>query len=65
MARSLVIQLLMIHLDTSFLINAFKARSTQARILRSWIAAGEALGMSAVAWPEFVFGVLRLSYCRV
>jgi predicted nucleic acid-binding protein len=46
----------MIHLDTSFLIRALAAGTPQDRRIRAWLAAGEALGMSAVAWAEFLCG---------
>ena len=46
----------MIHLDTSFLIHALAEGTPQDRRLRAWLAAGEALGMSAVAWAEFLCG---------
>ncbi len=61
MARPLVIRLPMIHLDTSFLISALEARPPQDRRLRTWMAAGETLGMSAVAWAEFLCGPLHPS----
>ena len=51
----------MIHLDTSFLIRALEAGSVQDRQLRNWIAAGESLGISAVAWTEFLCGPLHPS----
>lgn len=51
----------MIHLDTSFLIRALDAGSTQDRRLREWISEGEMLGMSAVAWTEFLCGPLHAS----
>ena len=51
----------MIHLDTSFLIRALVAGSAQDQELRSWISDGEVLGMSAVAWAEFLCGPLRSS----
>ncbi len=46
----------MIHLDTSFLVHALAAGTAQDQCLRGWLAAGEALGMSAVAWAEFLCG---------
>jgi predicted nucleic acid-binding protein len=45
-----------IHLDASFLIRALAEGTPQDRRLRAWLAAGEALGMSAVAWAEFLCG---------
>lgn len=46
----------MIHLDTSFLIRALVRGSPEDQVLREWIAAGESLGMSAIAWAEFLCG---------
>ena len=46
----------MIHLDTSFLIRASVSGSTEDRALREWVGAQEALGVSAVAWAEFLCG---------
>ena len=46
----------MIHLDTSFLVPALTAGSAHDRRLRGWLAAGEPLGMSAIAWAEFLCG---------
>jgi predicted nucleic acid-binding protein len=46
----------MIHLDTSFLIRSLVRGSTQDRTLRRWLAKGESVGVSAVAWTEFLCG---------
>lgn len=46
----------MIHLDTSFLIRSLVRGSAEDRHLRSWIAAGELLGVAAPAWAEFLCG---------
>ena len=46
----------MIHLDTSFLIRALTRGSREDARLRGWIRANEPLGMSAVAWAEFLCG---------
>ncbi|MEY2880964.1 MAG: hypothetical protein RLZZ15_3344 [Verrucomicrobiota bacterium] len=48
----------MIHLDTSFLIDALVPGSGQEAQLVNWLAAGETLGISAVAWGEFLCGPL-------
>lgn len=48
----------MIQLDTSFLIRALVAGSAEDRRLRSWVARATPLGMSAVAWAEFLCGPL-------
>jgi len=45
-----------IHLDTSFLVHALAAGTSQDELLRGWLATGETLGMSAVAWAEFLCG---------
>ena len=46
----------MIHLDTSFLIRALVRNSDEARLLGAWIREARALGMSVVAWTEFLCG---------
>ena len=51
----------MIHLDTSFLVNALDLGSPQDRSLRRWVGGGETLAMSAVAWSEFLCGPLTRS----
>jgi hypothetical protein len=48
----------MIHLDTNFLIDALGPGSMQATILQDWLASGEPLGISSVAWGEFLCGPL-------
>ncbi len=48
----------MIHWDTSFLIRALGLGSPADRKLRGWIGEGETLGMSTVAWAEFLCGPL-------
>jgi predicted nucleic acid-binding protein len=45
-----------IHLDTSFLIRALVPGSPQDRTLREWLGDRTALGISAVAWAEFLCG---------
>ena len=52
----------MIHLDTGFLIRALVAGSTEDRTLRAWIRNGEALGISAIGWAEFLCGPLEASH---
>lgn len=46
----------MIHLDTSFLIRSLVPGSSEDARLRHWLGAGEPLGMSAIAWAEFLCG---------
>jgi len=46
----------MIHLDTGFLIRGLVAGSREDASLRAWLAAGEPLGMSTIAWAEFLCG---------
>ncbi len=48
----------MIHLDTNFLIDALVPGSAQEAQLVGWIGAGETLGISALAWGEFLCGPL-------
>jgi predicted nucleic acid-binding protein len=48
----------MIHLDTSFLIRSLVPGSETDRRLRAWLREGEPLGMSAIAWAEFLCGPL-------
>jgi predicted nucleic acid-binding protein len=47
-----------IHLDTNFLIDALVIGSAQEAQLVGWLAAGETLGISAIAWGEFLCGPL-------
>ncbi len=46
----------LIHLDANFLIRGLVPETPQAVSLREWLAAGEAVGMSTVAWAEFLCG---------
>ena len=45
-----------IHLDTSFLIRGLVHGSAEDRRLRDWLKKGETLGMSVIAWAEFLCG---------
>jgi predicted nucleic acid-binding protein len=58
----------MIHLDTNFLILALVPGTVQDTQLRTWLAAGEAVGADAVVWTEFLCGPLtqeQLDLARV
>jgi predicted nucleic acid-binding protein len=45
-------------LDANFLIDALAPGSPEATIVSEWMAVGESLGISAVAWGEFLCGPL-------
>src|SRR5439155_9243056 len=44
----------MIHLDTNYLIGLALAGSPAAQRVDQWLAAGESLAASALAWTEFL-----------
>jgi predicted nucleic acid-binding protein len=46
----------MIHLDTNFLIQSLVPGSRAESQLQGWLAAGDELGMSVIAWSEFLCG---------
>lgn len=46
----------MIQLDTNFLIRGLVPGSEQDEELRQWLKAGTRLGISAIAWAEFLCG---------
>jgi predicted nucleic acid-binding protein len=48
-----------IHLDMSFLIRALVPGSPEDRALRRWMAAGEGVAMSTIAWAELLCGPLE------
>ncbi|HEX7720546.1 MAG TPA: type II toxin-antitoxin system VapC family toxin [Pyrinomonadaceae bacterium] len=48
----------MIHLDTSFLIQALVPESAAATKLETWLTSGEDLGISSIALSEFLCGPL-------
>ena len=48
----------MIHLDTNFLIRALVPTSAEEAKLQAWLKDGEDLGISCVAWSEFLCGPL-------
>ncbi len=47
-----------LHLDTNLLIDLVTANSPHVAIVREWLADGEELGVSAIAWSEFCNGHL-------
>ncbi len=55
----------MIHLDTSFLIRALRAGSPEDARLRGWLRESEPLGMSALAWAEFLCGPVSAAHVRL
>ena len=46
----------MIHLDTGFLIRALVRNSAEDLKLRSWLRMQTQVGMSSIAWAEFLYG---------
>ncbi len=47
----------MIHLDTNFLVRATThADSHESERVKAWLRSGEVLGMSSVAWAEYLCG---------
>src|SRR6266487_3252994 len=48
----------MTHLDTNFLIQALVTGSPAEIKMLAWLAAGEDLGISTIAWSEFLCGPL-------
>ena len=47
-----------LHLDTNLLIDLVTADSPHVAVVREWLAGGEELGVSAIAWSEFCNGYL-------
>jgi len=47
-----------IHLDTNFLIDALVAGNLQEAQLVAWLSTGETAGIGALAWGEFLCGLL-------
>ncbi len=50
----------MIHLDTNYLIGLLVRGSAAALEVDGWLAAGESLAASAIAWTEFLNGPVTL-----
>lgn len=48
----------MIHLDTNFLIQALVPGSVAGVKLQAWLSDAENLGISSIAWSEFLCGPL-------
>src|SRR5438876_3077599 len=48
----------MIHLDTNFLIQALVPGSAAEAKVQAWLTSGEDLGISTIAWSEFLCGPL-------
>ena len=56
----------MIHLDTNYLIGLLVKGSPQAQQVDGWLADGQTLAASAIAWTEFLNGpVAPLDVTRV
>ena len=50
----------MIHLDTNFLIQALVTGSSAETRLQAWLTSGEDIGISAIAWSEFLCGPVTM-----
>jgi predicted nucleic acid-binding protein len=46
----------MIHLDTNVLIGALVSGSAADLAVRRWLSNGESIGLSSIAWSEFLCG---------
>jgi predicted nucleic acid-binding protein len=55
----------MIHFDTNYIIRALLPGSAQDRQLRAWLSQRSALGISSIAWAEFLCGPLTAEQERV
>jgi predicted nucleic acid-binding protein len=55
----------LIHLDTSFLIRSLVADTLQDRKLREWLADGQPVGMSCIAWAEFLCGPVQTRHLKL
>jgi predicted nucleic acid-binding protein len=51
----------MMHLDTGFLIRALVRNSAEDLSLRSWLRARTQVGISCIAWAEFLCGPIETS----
>src|SRR5580693_7791396 len=52
----------LIHLDTGFVIRALQDGSDEDAEFNGWVARGVRLGISSVAWGEFLCGPLEPSH---
>jgi|SRR5271166_5013538 len=52
----------LIHLDTGFVIRALQEGSHEDAEFNGWVARGVRLGISSVAWGEFLCGPLEPSH---
>ena len=48
----------MVHVDTNFLVAALRPNSAQESQVNGWLLGGEGLGISSVAWAEYLCGPL-------
>lgn len=46
----------MIHLDTNFLIASLTPATAEGRRVSQWLGEGEIVGLSVIAWAEFLCG---------
>jgi predicted nucleic acid-binding protein len=51
----------MIHLDTNLLIQALVPNTTAQTTLQTWLLEGQDLGISSIAWSEFLCGPLTIN----
>ena len=51
----------MIHLDTNFLIESLVPSSVAGAKLQTWLRDGEDVGISSIAWSEFLCGPLTVA----
>jgi len=54
----------MIHLDTNYLIAIEDVNSHEAKTFRQWLESGEELGISSLAWTEYLCGPLPENQIR-
>jgi predicted nucleic acid-binding protein len=55
----------MIHFDTNFVIRAILPGSAADRQLRNWLSQGMKVGISCVAWAEFLCGPVTADEERI